>query len=293
MNLKKISTFLLFFIFCFSVSLVFAQKSSKKTRNPKSNKPLKPQPKTISGGVVNGKAKNLVQPVCPRAAKMVNIYGRVAVQILIDTSGKVISANAVSGNPLLHKTCENAALNSTFFPIKVSSEFVRVSGIINYDFLPEKWNWLEIAYSLQEPSYSYYSNKNTKDFFPIGFDEEVQLLEQKTQHYEEIKETVLASIQNKIINNPKESWLFTLGLNLGEIKNLTWKSNSNLQDYAQNIRTLIQTKPENISADFISKLELLVFYIENQSQNSYAINNTGKINKLLTNLEEKFPIYGR
>lgn len=93
--------------------------------------------KTISGGVLNGKAKNLVQPTYPAAAKAVRASGAVNVQVTIDEKGNVISASAVSGHPLLRASAVEAAKASTFSPTLLSGEPVRVTGVIVYNFKPE------------------------------------------------------------------------------------------------------------------------------------------------------------
>ena len=97
----------------------------------------KPVPKTISGGVVNGKASNLVKPPYPPAAKAVRASGAVNVQVTIDEKGNVISASAVSGHPLLRAAAVQAARSSKFNPTMLSGTPVRVTGIIVYNFTPE------------------------------------------------------------------------------------------------------------------------------------------------------------
>ena len=79
----------------------------------------KKDPPVVSGGVVNGKAKFLAQPVYPAAAKQVRASGKVEVQVLIDESGRVVSASIVSGNPLLRDSALSAARKSTFVPTKL------------------------------------------------------------------------------------------------------------------------------------------------------------------------------
>ena len=90
--------------------------------------------KTISGGVLNGKAKNLVAPDYPAAAKAVKAEGAVNVQVTIDEEGNVISATAVSGHPLLRAAAEKAARESTFSPTRLSGQPVKVTGVIVYNF---------------------------------------------------------------------------------------------------------------------------------------------------------------
>lgn len=98
--------------------------------------PPKPIPKIISGGVVNGKAVNLVKPPYPAAARAVRAAGAVNVQVTIDEGGSVISASAVSGHPLLRAAAVQAARSSRFSPTLLSGQAVKVSGIIVYNFVP-------------------------------------------------------------------------------------------------------------------------------------------------------------
>ncbi|MGI9055842.1 MAG: energy transducer TonB [Pyrinomonadaceae bacterium] len=93
--------------------------------------------KTISGGVVNGKAVDLPKPAYPAAARAVRASGAVNVQVLIDESGSVISANAVSGHPLLRASAVSAARNAKFKPTLLSGKAVKVSGVIVYNFTAE------------------------------------------------------------------------------------------------------------------------------------------------------------
>ena len=93
-------------------------------------------PKTISGGVVNGKATNLVQPAYPPAARAVRASGAVNVQVTIDEKGNVVAASAVSGHPLLRASAVQAARSSKFSPTMLSGKPVRVTGVIVYNFVP-------------------------------------------------------------------------------------------------------------------------------------------------------------
>ena len=98
-------------------------------------KPVAVAPKLpISGGVVNGKATSLITPVYPAAARSIRAGGEVKVQVIIDENGRVTSANAISGHPLLRSSAETAAKSSKFTPTTLSKEKVKVSGIIIYNF---------------------------------------------------------------------------------------------------------------------------------------------------------------
>ena len=92
--------------------------------------PVKP----ISGGILNGKAASLPKPVYPEIAKRARASGTVTVEVVIDVSGKVISAKAVSGPTMLHETAERAAMQARFSPTLLSGQPVKVAGIIHYSF---------------------------------------------------------------------------------------------------------------------------------------------------------------
>src|SRR5687768_3801879 len=89
----------------------------------------------ISGGVLNGKALKLAKPYYPQSARDSGASGTVVVQILIDETGKVISARAISGHPDLQKVSEDAALESEFSPTRLEGKPVKVTGVIQYNFV--------------------------------------------------------------------------------------------------------------------------------------------------------------
>jgi protein TonB len=96
----------------------------------------KAPPRTISGGVLNGKAISLPKPAYPAAARAVRAAGAVQVQVLIDETGKVVSASAAGGHPLLQAAAVAAARGARFSPTLLSGQPVKVSGIITYNFVP-------------------------------------------------------------------------------------------------------------------------------------------------------------
>ena len=93
----------------------------------------KPKP-TMSKGVVNSLATDLPKPKFTPFAIAAGAQGLVTVQILIDEKGKVVSARAISGHPLLVAEAVRAALGAKFTPTYLSGEPVKVSGIIKYNF---------------------------------------------------------------------------------------------------------------------------------------------------------------
>lgn len=110
------------------------QDSSSKNPTQQEQAIPKQVPRTISGGVLNGKAIQLVKPLYPRAAKALRAKGVVQVQVELDESGNVVSATATDGHPLLRDAAETAARQSKFTTTTLSGELVRVTGIIIYNF---------------------------------------------------------------------------------------------------------------------------------------------------------------
>ena len=119
-----------------------------KVQNVSTNQPLpviaidepppspgpKPILKPVSGGVLNGTAVNLPPPVYPEAAKRMRTQGVVTVEVVLDESGKVVSANATAGPTILRDAAMQAALKAKFSPTKLSGQPVKVAGVINYKF---------------------------------------------------------------------------------------------------------------------------------------------------------------
>jgi len=101
--------------------------------------PPQPTPRAapISGGVLNGKAISLPKPAYPPIAKAAHAAGTVVVQVLIDENGNVVSAHAVSGHPLLQGAAVGAARQAKFSPTKLSGQPVKVTGVIQYNFVAQ------------------------------------------------------------------------------------------------------------------------------------------------------------
>jgi TonB family protein len=119
-----------------------APTAQPETRQTSKDSPAPPPPETpaarrgpISAGVLNGKAINLVKPTYPPIARAANASGAVNVQVTIDEQGNVISAQAVSGHPLLRPSAVSAARASTFRPTMLSGQPVKVTGVITYNFV--------------------------------------------------------------------------------------------------------------------------------------------------------------
>ena len=103
---------------------------------PPEAKPTPPRA-PISGGVLNGKAISLPKPAYPPIARAAHAAGTVVVQVLIDENGNVVSAHAISGHPLLQAVAVAAARQARFSPTKLSGQPVKVTGMIQYNFVAQ------------------------------------------------------------------------------------------------------------------------------------------------------------
>jgi len=103
---------------------------------PPVKKPI-PPPIIKKSYVLNSTALQLPKPEYPAPAKIIHVSGLVSVQVVIDETGKVISAHVASGHPLLAPAAVRAAYQARFSPTVVGDTKVKVSGIINYNFVLE------------------------------------------------------------------------------------------------------------------------------------------------------------
>jgi TonB family protein len=85
--------------------------------------------------VLNGKALNLPKPFYPPQARVAHVSGTVLVWVSIDETGNVISASAVTGQPILRAPSVEAAKLARFSPTLLEGRPVKVTGIITYNFV--------------------------------------------------------------------------------------------------------------------------------------------------------------
>jgi periplasmic protein TonB len=98
-----------------------------------------PQPQTgpvhLSSTVISSKAISKPAPPYPVIARTAGVQGPVAVQVLIDEQGRVVSAKATNGHPLLLQAAVQAAYQARFTPTLLSGQPVKVTGVITYNFV--------------------------------------------------------------------------------------------------------------------------------------------------------------
>jgi periplasmic protein TonB len=98
----------------------------------------RPIPEVVRKRVINSEALSLPKPRYPTLAKQMGIQGTVSIQVLIDETGKVVSAKPLSGSPLLTTEAQKAAYKAEFSPTFVGDQAVKVSGVITYNFILQR-----------------------------------------------------------------------------------------------------------------------------------------------------------
>jgi protein TonB len=98
--------------------------------------PAKPPDQVrLSSVLIKSKIITKPAPVYPAIAKQVGVQGAVTVEILIDEQGRVVSARATDGHPLLRAAAQSSAYQAKFSPTSISGHAVKVSGVITYNFI--------------------------------------------------------------------------------------------------------------------------------------------------------------
>lgn len=120
------------------VTITEIGEASPDSVKPPSN-PSTPETETrplapAEGGLLNSKALALPPPIYPAEAKKVHASGQVQVKVLLDETGRVLSADAIFGPESLRMAAIDAARKARFAPTLVGGVAVKVSGILTYDF---------------------------------------------------------------------------------------------------------------------------------------------------------------
>ncbi|HEX8633307.1 MAG TPA: energy transducer TonB [Pyrinomonadaceae bacterium] len=98
--------------------------------------PAKPRDQIrVSSSVISSKIISKPTPAYPPLARQARVQGTVTVEILIDVEGRVVSAQATNGHPLLRLAAQQSAYHARFSPTSISGQPVKVSGVITYNFI--------------------------------------------------------------------------------------------------------------------------------------------------------------
>lgn len=93
------------------------------------------KPGPVTGTVVPGTRTRMPEPSFPSQAKKLEIGGTVSVQVLIDETGKPITACSQDGPEILTVIAEDSAFQARWTPTTLDRIPVRVNGVVIYRFV--------------------------------------------------------------------------------------------------------------------------------------------------------------
>lgn len=117
---------------------------------------------------INGRATLLVKPEFPESAIVTGADGdTVLLNVIVDENGNVVSATCMPNcHPMLKDAAELAAMTSKFKPLVIDGHAVKYRGILVYNFVRERVNWLGFGGALE----------STRQFDNISFGPVAQML---------------------------------------------------------------------------------------------------------------------
>ena len=81
-------------------------------------------------------ATSKVQPQYPPIARQMKIAGHVEIEAIISTDGSVVTAKALSGNPMLTQPAISAVEKWKFTPFTSNGEPTKAVVTLGFDFRP-------------------------------------------------------------------------------------------------------------------------------------------------------------
>jgi TonB family protein len=130
----RISACLIFFM---TLGFLPGSAQSKPAQDP-ANPAQAKNPVRVPTSVMLGRFDRKVMPVYPDEAMAKGIQGDVRFNIEVDETGKIVSAQATGGDPLLVAASKEALEKSTFHPYVVNGTPVRVRAELGFRFAVEK-----------------------------------------------------------------------------------------------------------------------------------------------------------
>ena len=92
------------------------------------------RPVVMSGGVMEARLVNRVQPEYPKAARVLHLSGVVQLRAIIGTDGAIRNLEVVSGNPILVRAAVEAVQQWRYEPTRLTGVPVEVETVITVQF---------------------------------------------------------------------------------------------------------------------------------------------------------------
>lgn len=206
----------------------------------------KPEPPKIirkSGGVLQGSATKRVEPAYPPLAKTARVTGAVVVEVTVDEDGKVISARAISGHPLLKDAAVNAARAWMFTPTTLQGTPVKVIGTITFNFS------IDFSKEIEQIKQKIAEKPNNSDLYnQLG-----DLYVESGQ-----SEEALGAYRQALVLEPND---FDAWMGIGKVEKRSGHSEAAIEAYKQAAQTPV---PDNPKFAAFALLSLAEIYFEQQ-----------------------------
>lgn len=211
-------------------------------------------------------------------AKKSRAEGICIVKVLINESGKVVSAKGISGLPILCKAAEEATLKARFLPTVIGGVAVKVTGNITYNFVKDL-TWIQIGAYLSEAENSLELTSNfpassIKAKFPKDWENETTLAQKlvdeaskkSDSHVKKDKKSKVDTknhrntvielkslLHRRLADSAIKIWYFNLGLKLGvQSQNI-----NNLKNYLGELGEFEKNASTDVSPTIINILKEL------------------------------------
>lgn len=89
----------------------------------------------LGGAVTNSRPLSRLILAYPALAKAAHVFGRVVIRAMIDETGKVVNARAISGPPLLYVTALQAVSKERFQPMLLNGEPTKCGLTVQVSFM--------------------------------------------------------------------------------------------------------------------------------------------------------------
>ncbi len=98
------------------------------------------QPKCVGVNILNNKVLSIPKPIVKKSIRRRYLQSKndqtVVVQIVVDETGAVVEAKALTGHSLLRAACEISARKAKFAPTLINMP-LKVPGVLVYKFKPD------------------------------------------------------------------------------------------------------------------------------------------------------------
>jgi len=121
-----------------TVTITEIEEVKPDTSQSQNNSDNRPRPVgPVESGELNDKAIELPKPIYPGEARKANVTGQVKVRVIVAETGKVLSADIVSGPKQLWTAAIEAARQARFNPTLLGGSAVKITGILTYNFVED------------------------------------------------------------------------------------------------------------------------------------------------------------